>query len=360
MIVSKKQKAKLRKVFYNHTNPAGFASIKKLANATKIHPEKVKLWLNSQRIYTLFKPKNKRKNRHQKTIVYGINKIHQLDLLDVSRWKAYNNKVTFLLTIVDSFSRRAIVTPLTSKGGKTVSIALRKVYKENTPPKKFHTDLGTEFYNKFVKEFCEENNIHHFSSNSEFKAALVERFNRTLSGKIYKLIYHKNSHRYIDLLPAIVKTYNNTKHRAHGFKPNSINHENTEDVWDALYNKHQKVQHSKIIFSVNDYVRKVRYRAKFTKGFIPNFTEEVYKIIKIKHTKPKTYQLEDLEGESLNGFFYSYELVKVENFDKDGEFLVDKVLKTRTVDGNKEHFVKYFDLPAKFNAWIPEKRLRTL
>ncbi len=52
-------------------------------------------------------------------------------------------------------------------------------------------DEGKEFYNVGVRDLLTKNNIEYFSTNSERKAAIVERFNRTLKTSMWKYFYSK-------------------------------------------------------------------------------------------------------------------------------------------------------------------------
>jgi len=55
--------------------------------------------------------------------------------------------------------------------------------------------------------------------NPDVKCSVVERAHRTVKSKIYKYFTHKNTHRYIDVLPKFVKAYNATVHAATGMAP---------------------------------------------------------------------------------------------------------------------------------------------
>ena len=63
-------------------------------------------------------------------------------------------------------------------------------------------------------------------------------------------------------------------------------------------------------FKVGDYVRISKYRNIFAKGYMPNWSEEVFIISKIKNTAPWTYVINDLNGEEIIGTFYEKELQK--------------------------------------------------
>ena len=46
----------------------------------------------------------------------------------------------------------------------------------------------------------------------------------------------------------------------------------------------------------------------FAKGYIPNWSEEIFVVSKIKNTVPWTYVINDLNGEQIIGTFYEKEL----------------------------------------------------
>ena len=80
-------------------------------------------------------------------------------------------------------------------------------------------DEGKEFYNVGVRELLKSRNVHYISTQSDKKAAIVERFNRTLKTKMEKYFYSKGTRNWIDL----TKNYNNTKHSSIHMKPKDVN-----------------------------------------------------------------------------------------------------------------------------------------
>ena len=113
---------------------------------------------------------------------------------------------------------------------------------------------------------------------------------------------------YIDKLDDIVKKYNNTYHTSIKMKP--------IDVKDNSYIGFKKV---------GDHVRISKYKNIFAKGYMPNWSEEIFVISKIKNTVPWTYVLNDLNGAEIIGTFYENELQKTNQ----KEFRIEKVLKKK-------------------------------
>ena len=76
-------------------------------------------------------------------------------------------------------------------------------YDLNARPMVIQVDKGTELHN--VKKKLEKMGIRLFSThNEETKAQIVERFQRTLKGKLWRHFHHNNTYRYIDVLDNIV------------------------------------------------------------------------------------------------------------------------------------------------------------
>ena len=63
----------------------------------------------------------------------------------------------------------------------------KKMLKEsNSKPNKTWVDKGTEYYNRSVKSWLQDNDIAMYLANNEEISAVAERFIRTLKNKIYK------------------------------------------------------------------------------------------------------------------------------------------------------------------------------
>ena len=108
---------------------------------------------------------------------------------------------------------------------------------------------------------------------------------------------------YYDVLDDIVKKYNNTWHSTIKVKP--------IDVKDNTYiNTDKKINNKDPKFKVGDRVRISKYKNVFAKEYVPNWSEEVFAVNKIKNTVPWTYEINDLNGEKIIGSFYEKELQK--------------------------------------------------
>ena len=104
-----------------------------------------------------------------------------------------------------------------------------------------------------------------------------------------------------------------------------------------------------IKIQVGDQVRISKYKNIFANECMPNWSEEVFVIKKVKNTVPWTYVINDLNGEEIIGTFYEKELQETNK----KEFRIEKVLKKK---GDKS-YVKWKVYNNSFNDWIDKKDL---
>ena len=81
------------------------------------------------------------------------------------------------------------------------------------------------------------------------------------------------------MLNDIVNKYNNTVHRTNKVKPIDV----TDDSY-VEYNEDFNKKGPK--FKVNDHVRISKYKNIFAKGYVPNWSEEVFIVNGSKNTVP--------------------------------------------------------------------------
>ncbi|CAB3985783.1 uncharacterized transposon-derived, partial [Paramuricea clavata] len=80
-------------------------------------------------------------------------------------------------------------------------------------------------------------------------------------------------------------------------------------------------------FRVDDTVQITKYKNIFTKGYEANFTEEIFKVVKVFRGDPNMYEIESHDGEPIIGKFYEEELSAVDK--KDDMYRVEKILRRR-------------------------------
>lgn len=296
-----------------------------------------------QLVNELHKPVRKNFKR-RRTIIKALDDLWQADLAEMGNYSRENRKNRYILVVIDCFSKFVWAKPIKNKSGPEVTQAMDEIFKESKRTcKNLNTDQGTEFYNVYFKNLMKKYNVNHYSTYSVKKAAIVERVIRTLKERLYKYFSLNGSYRWIDILSDIVKDYNNRRHRTIGMKPCDVTKSNEKQILNSVYN-HIKLTSSRR-YKVGDIVRISKNKHVFKKGYTPNWTTELFKIVKVRITNPTTYLLEDLQGRPISGGFYEEELQKTKNPDV---YLVEKVMRKR----GKKVYIKWLGLDDSHNSWI--------
>jgi transposase InsO family protein len=336
-----------------HDSPAAFSSAHRLYLAARRTNPKVTLkhvekWLRGQDAYTLHRRANRRIRAEPRVYAKGIDKQWAMDLCDMSRLARWNDGNRYILTCIDVFSKFAWAQPLRNKGAVTVAEALRKILAATErQPVRIETDKGTEFYNVHFRRLCREVGAEHFSSNSRHKSAVVERFNRTLKTILYRMFTQSRTYEWVERLEKALYIYNNRYHRSIKMKPVDVHQGNAEEVYQNLYGTQPSTGK---LLEQGQLVRISKVKHIFEKGYLPNYTEEVFRITTVKPGRPHQYVLTDLLEEELEGNFVSEELSPVDK-DDDAIWRIEKVIKR---DRNGRYFVKWLGFPAKFNSWVDQ------
>ena len=298
----------------------------------------------------------KRKFEKRQVFVRNVDDIWAADLVDMQYYSRTNKGFKYILMIIDVFSKYGWAIPLKNKTSAEVVRAFTELWNSGQkPPKYLWTDKGKEFDNREFRKLLEEKKVHMYWTENEEKSSVVERWNRTMKRNMWKYFTKNRTGVYIDILPDLVRRYNNTKHRSINTTPSDARKpSNYQHVFDALYNSPTKVREAgqKVSkFHVGDVVRISKLKKKFEKGYTTNWTEEVFKIVKVQPTIPFTYKLEDTLGEVVKGTFYEPEL----QLAKSDTYRIEKVLRRRTSpQGQREVYVKWLGYNNRFNQWIPE------
>ena len=336
----------LQVTYYDTKNPGSLGGVEKLERATG---QPVKDWLITQDTYTLHKPIRRRFSGRRVT-VSGIDDQWQADLVDLSTLQKENNNFKYLLTCIDVFSKYALVEPIKQKTGKTLVKAFENILKKSKhKPRALQTDKGSKFKNKVFQSWLLKQKIHFLTThNEETKASIVERFNRTIKSRMWHCFTSKNSRRYIDIPKNFAFSYNHFYHRSIKQTPASVTFENQEKVWQILCpdDNLPKIPTLK----ENDTVRISKVKSQLHKGYFPNWSEEIFAVSKAISGNPSSYKLKDLEGEELEGNFYSEELQKTSK--QNDIYRVETVVDKQKHRKKTQYLIKWLGYPSKSNSWV--------
>ena len=292
--------------------------------------------------------------RKRRVISYGVDKIWAADLVETQKFSKWNKGIKYLLTVIDVFSKYGWIVALKDKKTESVSSAFDEIFKKSKrKPEKLWSDKGSEFISKHFKDFLKTHHITLYHTENEEKSSIVERRNKTMKNKMWRMFSANNNTVCWDKLDKLVDDYNNTVHSSIEMTPTEASKKEYEkQVFANLYGDLIYLKPKNPKFSIGDKVRISKYkRPVFNKGYTPNWTEEVFVVDKEMLTKPVTYYIVDLLGENVEGSFYEKELQKA----KQQTFRIEKVV--RRDNKKKKILVKWKGYSDKFNSWVSFKDL---
>jgi transposase InsO family protein len=359
-----------KNTYYNAESPGSYGGLEPLvrnvhqqmhgAHSLKYIRHRAREWLKWQDTYTLHRPLRLRFQRNR-TIVYGIDDQWQADLVDMQEWRRENHGYAHLLTCIDVFSKYAWVRPLISKSGEAVRSAFEDIFAVagNRIPSRMQTDKGKEFLNRPVQNLFKDYGIKHFTTENEMtKAAVVERFNRTLKARMWRYFTENGNHHYVDVLQHLVHSYNATYHRTIGLAPKNVTKNMELAVWQRMFGGaggFSLMGKSTPAYTVGTMVRLSKLKWPFEKGYLPNWTDELFIITKCVPRLPESvYKVADTLGEEVSGTFYEKELQPVSKSLSEDEFEIERILDqyVNSEDGARHALVKWKGWPDKFNSWV--------
>ena len=375
------------KVYYDSGHAAAYASVAKLRRAALdagFHGaswKKTRDWLASQETYSLYK-RIKRKFLRNSIPLVRLHYQWESDLMDMQRYASANEGYKYVLCLIDNFSKYAWTVPLKSKTGAETAKALDSVFAKGIKPTHFlRSDKGKEYLAKPVKAVLEKYGIKQMLAQNESKAAIVERFIKTLKMKITKEMYRKQSHRYVDSLEKMTAGYNASIHSSTGFAPEKVTIKTQGEVLLHHYNtrrkrgvkppsppqnhpiskptsikkEKKKKRRKPFLFKVDDLVRVSYTKHIFTREYDEHFSHELFKVSKrYRRERIPVYKIKEFDGKEIIGVFYQQELTLA--FEPDA-YKVDEVLKKRKVKGKTEYLVSYKGWPKKYASWVNSQDL---
>ncbi|KAL3117887.1 hypothetical protein niasHT_006443 [Heterodera trifolii] len=204
------------------------------------------------------------------------------------------------------------------------------------------SNKGTEFKNRLLKEFFEEQEIEkHEPVHSSVKASVAERAIRNVKQRLYRYFAEMETLNWVDAVQKIVDGINNAPSRIHGMRPIDV----------------MTFQMLRKCGSEYEFVRMSREKGQFEKGYLPNYGDEILEIDEVlKALRPIRYKLRDEHGEKFKGSFYEQELARVRK-DAETSYRIEKVYRKRKLsDGSTEMLVKFIGYPNR--EWINESQLQ--
>lgn len=355
----------IRYLYTNTKSPVAFTSpiaIKKELNRRGHYVNtgvyRIKKILSEIPSYSVYAHHSKHKKSDSTVFVAGMCQQLSGDLADVSKYKSDNDGISYLLIVINDFTKYVYVEPLINKEGQTVAKAMDKILSQE----KTYTlclDMGSEFKSFAFKNILKKHGVTPFYASGTGKCTTVERFIRNIRSFIAKYIAENKTEHYIDALPDFIYNYNNYRtHRSTKSIPSEVNRSNEFMVYNNLYYdklKLKKKTHYK--FKLGSHVRVASSKEHlFKREAYERFSNEIF-IISDRHRNFQNinlYTLSDCSGDILTGFFNEKELIEV-NVDENTIFPIEQILDEKLVNKIPMLLVQWEGFPKKCASWI-EKR----
>ena len=195
-------------------------------------------------------------------------------------------------------------------------------------------------------KFFKDNNVKIYHANSHLKAVVIERFNRTLRELMMKEFVKNNNTVWYNILPKLIKTYNNKPHSTIKIKPIEVNKSNEKYIKENIYSYNTTTKIPKL--RINDLVRISLKRSDLFDKLSSNikWSEELFKIYSINKSNVIAYKIKDLKGEIIDGIFYEKELQKTKNTSE--EYIIEKIIRKN----KNKYLIKWRGYSDNFNTWI--------
>ena len=194
--------------------------------------------------------------------------------------------------------------------------------------------------------FFKDNNVKIYHTNSHLKAVVIERFNRSLRELMMKESVKNNNTMWYDILPKLIKIYNNRYHSTIKMKPIEVNKSNEKYIKENIYVYNKTIKNPK--FKIKDLVRiSLKRRDLFYKASSNiKWSEELFKIHSINRSNVITYKIKDLNDEIIEGIFYERELQKSKSISD--VYIIEKIIQKN----KNKYLVKWRGYSNGFYSWV--------
>ena len=280
-----------------------------------------------------------------KIIVNYIDEIYSCDLVDMVKYSRMNKGYKYIFTNIDIFSKYTWIFPIKSKKISNIKPCFQKIFKERKP-KFIWSDKESSFFSKEMLKFFKDNNVEIYYINSNLKAVVIERLNRSLRELMMEEFVKNNNTVWYNILSKLISSYNNRYHNTIKDKPININKSNEKYIKTIYtYNITNEIPKFKINGVVRIYLKRRELFDKSADNI--KWSEELFKIHSICKSNVISYKIKDMNNEIIQGIFYEKEL-QLSKMKDDSLYIIKKIIKKV----RDRYFVKWRNYSNEFNSWI--------
>ena len=278
--------------------------------STPSYSAKIAAFLRQNHLHSTHRRVIKQKFPRRRVISRFPFELFMADLIEYKQYKFVNRHYSYILLLIDCFTRVVYTAPMKRKDAQSTTEAFESIFsKFDQFPINLVTDDGKEFFNNQVKNLFLTYGINHYSTptKTKMKASLAERAIRTIKSRLQKIFILNKSQRWIDVIDQVVKNYNNTPHRSIGMAPSEVNDSNRKRVYKRLYPNESISVVCKL--REGDKVRKIIEKKEFEKGYTQNWSTEVFIVSSVRQSNTVCYyKIKTLNNKPVPGIFYYFQL----------------------------------------------------
>ena len=202
----------------------------------------------------------------------------QMDLVDMTNYSKQNRGYGWILLIVDVFTRYVWAYMIQRKDVSSVEGAL-SLYIKKYHPWILMSDNESAFRSQIVQELMKEEHVEHTMVDvGDHKAlGVIDRAVKTIKDAIFKYMHARNTTRYIDELPRMVKAYNETPNGGilNIAPAEADTKENTSALQIENYKKEKVNQKNRLVFHEGDHVRIRNKKGTFERSYDTKYGEQL-------------------------------------------------------------------------------------
>ena len=361
----------LASIYYDPNHAGAYAGVEKLYKAVRkegkfvLGRAKIRDWLLKQEDYAVHR-EARSKFKRRRVVAPFVDYQWDVDTANMALYKKDNDGYAFFVLAIDILSKFIWTVPLRTTTGKEMAEALKLIFTSGRKPTHIRSDQGTEYVNKNVKALLKKEGVNFFVTHNVVKASYAERAIKTIKSRLVRYMTHKQVHRWIDILPKVTQSYNQTYHRSINRTPKSVKPTDSVELWKRQYDTlATSSSNSRIVsavgkfkYKVGDLVRVSFLRRPFQREYDERWSRELF-VVNQRFMSDNTpqYRLKDYAGELVSGTFYQNQLRKAY---EQNVYLVEKVLKTRNRRGQKQLLVRWRGWPSKYDSWVGEEDVSAL
>ena len=347
----------LASIYYDPKHAVDYGGIDKLFRAVRkegkfvIGRTKIRKWLLKQEDYAVHR-EERGKFKRRRVVAPYVDYKWDVDTASCEPYMEYYKKDSdgydYFFLAVDILSKVVLTVALRTRTGMEMVHAFQQIFEKGREATYIRSDKGTEFANKDVKQFLKKEGIHFFVTQNIVKVSYAERAIKSIKSHIVRYMTHKQTHRWVDILPAITDSYNKTYHRSIKRSPASVKISDSVDLWKLQYQstpKTTKTKFQKLTYvasykcKVGDLVRVSFIRRQFQREYDERWSRELFVVnIRFMRENIPQFQLKDYSGEIISGTFYQNQLIKAYEQET---YMVEKVISSRGKGNKIEYLVRW-------------------